>query len=84
MDIWNPRLDGFVPESGDSCFILSLVRGSGACYLPVPTLAPSVMFLVCISGNGAFGYGFYKRLDPRKSLGWLLYVDVLSPIRHTV
>ena len=46
MDIWNPRLDGFVPESGDSCFILSLVRGSGACYLPVPTLAPSVMFLV--------------------------------------
>ena len=84
MDIWNPRLDGFVPESGDSCFILSLVRGSGACYLPAPTLAPSVMFLVCISGNGAFGYGFYKRLDPRKSLGWLLYADVLSPIRHTV
>lgn len=29
MDIWNPRLDGFVPESGDSCFILSLVRDQG-------------------------------------------------------
>ena len=24
MDIWNPRLDGFVPESGDSCFIVIL------------------------------------------------------------